>query len=96
MSIHKSLLIIFCLLISACSAKHQVKSQQLVEWTVSTLAPKYYSAYIDILLITSKKNKVGGEGWLQNLLSFLNIQTLGREEKDTIQVIQFKVLNCLD
>ncbi|WP_375320234.1 DUF2931 family protein [Aliivibrio logei] len=57
MSIHKSLLIIFCLLISACSTEHQVKPPPLDEWRVSTMAPKYYSAYIDVLVMTGERKQ---------------------------------------
>ncbi|WP_255312112.1 MULTISPECIES: DUF2931 family protein [unclassified Aliivibrio] len=63
-SIHKSLLIIFCLLISACSVKHQVKSQQLSEWTVSTISPKYYTVRGDILLIEGETKQRGWRGMI--------------------------------
>jgi hypothetical protein len=66
MSIHKSLLIISCLLINACSAKPQVKSQQLDEWTVSTVSPKNYIAVADILLITGEKKEGGWTGLVSN------------------------------
>ncbi|WP_255310650.1 DUF2931 family protein [Aliivibrio sp. 1S128] len=65
-SIHKSILIIFCLLLSACSVKHQVKSQQLNEWTVSTISPKNYIAVADILLITGEKKEGGWTGLVSN------------------------------
>ncbi|GEK12310.1 hypothetical protein AFI02nite_03460 [Aliivibrio fischeri] len=43
------LLIIFCLLVSSCSTEPQVKSQQLDEWTISTISPKYYTVRGDII-----------------------------------------------
>ncbi len=44
-------------MISACSAKPQVKSQQLDEWRVSTISPKYYTVRVDTLLIGSDNQK---------------------------------------
>ena len=49
-------------MISACSAKHQVKSQQLDEWRVSTIAPKYYIVRVDTVLIFGEKKKIGWKG----------------------------------
>ncbi|MUK49542.1 DUF2931 family protein, partial [Aliivibrio fischeri] len=60
------LLIIFCLLVSSCSTEPQVKSQQLDEWTVSTISPKNYIAVADILLITGEKKERGWTGLVSN------------------------------
>ncbi|MGN2670015.1 DUF2931 family protein [Aliivibrio fischeri] len=56
------LLIIFCLLVSSCSTEYQAEPQELDEWRVSTMAPRYYSAYVDILLITGEKKQGGWRG----------------------------------
>ncbi|WP_330219930.1 DUF2931 family protein [Aliivibrio fischeri] len=69
-NIHKSFFIIFCLFVSACSTNHQIKSKRLNEWTVSTVAPKYYSAYIDILLITSETKQGGWRGMVTKYTKF--------------------------
>ncbi len=64
------LLITFCLLVSSCSTEPQVKSQQLDEWRVSTMAPKYYSAYVDIMLITGEEKKGGWRGMVTKSTKF--------------------------
>ncbi|MUK92681.1 DUF2931 family protein [Aliivibrio fischeri] len=58
------LLIIFCLLVSSCSTESQVKSQQLDEWTISTISPKYYTVRGDILLIVGEKKQGGWRGMI--------------------------------
>ncbi|WP_063652814.1 DUF2931 family protein [Aliivibrio fischeri] len=63
---NKYILIILCLLVSACSTESQVKSQQLDEWTVSTISPKNYIAVADILLITGEKKERGWTGLVSN------------------------------
>ncbi|MBP3139819.1 DUF2931 family protein [Aliivibrio fischeri] len=67
---NKYLLITLCLLVSSCSTEPQVKPQQLDEWRVSTMAPKYYSAYIDILLITGEKKQGGWRGMVTKYTKF--------------------------
>ncbi|MCE7565505.1 DUF2931 family protein [Aliivibrio fischeri] len=67
---NKYLLITLCLLVSSCSTEPQVKSQQLDEWRVSTMAPKYYSAYVDILLITGEKKQGGWRGMVTKYTKF--------------------------
>ncbi|MUJ27686.1 DUF2931 family protein [Aliivibrio fischeri] len=68
--LNKYLLITLCLLVSSCSTEPQVKPQQLDEWRVSTMAPKYYSAYIDILLITGEKKQGGWRGMVTKYTKF--------------------------
>ncbi|OCH16024.1 hypothetical protein A6E05_17400 [Aliivibrio sp. 1S165] len=55
---NKYLLITLCLLVSSCS----IKSQQLNEWRVSTIAPKYYIVRVDTVLIFGEKKKIGWKG----------------------------------
>ena len=53
----KIILSIFCLLISGCSAKSLFQFEQLDNWRISTLAPKYYTAMVDSLLILGEKKQ---------------------------------------
>ncbi|WP_023603345.1 DUF2931 family protein [Aliivibrio logei] len=62
----KVILSIFCLLISGCSAKSLFQSEQLDEWRISTLAPKYYTVRVDILLIAGENKKGGWTGMVGN------------------------------
>ncbi len=89
-NIHKSFFIIFCLFVSACSTNSQIKSKQLNEWTVSTVAPKYYSAYIDILLITSETKQGGWRGMVTKYTKFSKNPNSweGRERYHSDYVIQ--------
>jgi len=68
--LNKYLLIALCLLVSSCSTEPQVKPQQLDEWRVSTMAPRYYSAYVDILLITGEKKQGGWRGMVTTSTKF--------------------------
>ncbi|MGN2614404.1 DUF2931 family protein [Aliivibrio fischeri] len=61
---NKYLLITLCLLVSSCSTEPQVKSQQLDEWTISTISPKYYTVRGDILLIVGEKKQGGWRGMI--------------------------------
>ncbi|WP_023603346.1 DUF2931 family protein [Aliivibrio logei] len=58
----KIVLSFFCLLISGCSAKSLFQSEQLDEWRISTIAPKYYTAMTESLLIFGEENKKGWTG----------------------------------
>ncbi|MCE7565504.1 DUF2931 family protein [Aliivibrio fischeri] len=58
------LLIIFCLLVSSCSTEYQAEPQELDEWTISTISPKYYTVRGDILLIVGEKKQGGWRGMI--------------------------------
>lgn len=61
---NKYLLITLCLLVSSCSTEPQVKSQQLDEWRISTISPKYYTVRGDILLIVGESKQGGWRGMI--------------------------------
>ncbi len=67
---NKFLLIIFGLLLGGCVDSQLGKSKQLDEWTISTMAPKYYSAYVDILLIVDEEKQGGWRGMVTKSTKF--------------------------
>ncbi len=51
------MLSIFCLFISGCVTRPLFQFEQLDNWRISTLAPKYYTAMVDSLLILGEKKQ---------------------------------------
>ncbi|MUJ26245.1 DUF2931 family protein, partial [Aliivibrio fischeri] len=58
------------LFLSGCVDSQLEKPQQLGEWTISTMAPKYYSAYVDILLIVDEEKQGGWKGMVTTSTKF--------------------------
>ncbi|MCE7536171.1 DUF2931 family protein [Aliivibrio fischeri] len=67
---NRLLFIIWGLFLSGCVDSQLEKPQQLGEWTISTMAPKYYSAYVDILLIVDEEKQGGWKGMVTTSTKF--------------------------